>query len=93
MAEPVAPHLMILLSKPESAPKKMSAGGYAEGGEVDDKDEALESCAEDLLTAIHSHDAKGVAEELRYIFDLLESEPHKEAGEESDEGEEGPEPE
>lgn len=54
-------------------PKKL-----AEGGEVDD---GMMSAAEDLISAIHSKDAKGVASALQAAFDLCGS-SSKEEGEE-----------
>lgn len=45
-----------------------------DGAEYD----ALESAADDLIAAIHSKDAKGVAAALRAAFELAESQPHEE---------------
>lgn len=38
----------------------------------------LESCAEELIMAVHNQDVKGVATALRSAFDIMENEPHEE---------------
>lgn len=40
--------------------------------------DALESAAEDLISAIHSKDVKGAAAALRAAFELCDSQPHSE---------------
>jgi hypothetical protein len=40
--------------------------------------DSLESAAEDLISAVHSKDVKGVCSALRAAFDMLESQPHEE---------------
>ena len=52
-------------------------------------DAALESCAEDLMSALESGDKRAVASAIRSAFQVLESEPHEEPGE--IESEESPE--
>jgi hypothetical protein len=42
---------------------------------------AIESCARDLISAVHAQDAKGVAEAIKTAFDILESMPHEEMSE------------
>lgn len=44
--------------------------------------DSLEAAAEDLCSAVHAKDYKGVATALRAAFDILESEPHQEYSEE-----------
>jgi len=44
----------------------------------DDSSAAIEACAAALISAIHSHDAKGVAEAMKDAFEILESMPHEE---------------
>lgn len=47
----------------------------------EDKDSqsiAIESCAEELIKAVHSRDVKAVAQAMRDAFDILESMPHNE---------------
>jgi hypothetical protein len=40
--------------------------------------DTLESAADDLISAIHAKDTKGVCVALRAAFELLDSEPHDE---------------
>ena len=40
--------------------------------------DSMESAAEDLISAVHSKDAKAVAAALRAAFELADSEPHVE---------------
>lgn len=47
---------------------------HDEGAEYD----MLESAAEDLISAIHSKDVKGVCSALKAAFEMMESEPHSE---------------
>ncbi len=44
----------------------------------EDGSAAIEACATDLIIAVHTKDVKKVAEVLKHIFDVLESEPHEE---------------
>ncbi len=41
----------------------------------------LDTCAQDLIDAVHSKDATRVAQVLKDAFDILESQPHSEAEE------------
>lgn len=45
-----------------------------EGSDLD----LLETCSQDLISAIHSKDAKGVKEALKAFFEICDSEPHEE---------------
>ena len=56
---------------------------------IDAEDQALAACGEDLIRAITSKDAEGVANALRSAFSILESEPHEEGAEEEPASEEG----
>ena len=47
---------------------------HDEGAEYD----MLESAAEDLISAVHSKDVKGVCSALKAAFEMMESEPHEE---------------
>lgn len=47
-------------------------------GEERKDNEALEACAQDLITAIHAHDVKAAAEALKAAFEVADSEPHVE---------------
>lgn len=38
----------------------------------DDKDASIHACAQDLITAIHNKDTKGVAEAIRSAFEIME---------------------
>lgn len=38
----------------------------------------LESAAEDLISAVHSKNIKGVCSALRAAFEMLDAEPHEE---------------
>jgi hypothetical protein len=58
-----------LSSKEEAPMEEEESGG----------DEGLLACAEELVKAIHQKDTELVAQILRDTFELLESEPHKEA--------------
>lgn len=44
----------------------------------DDSFDVLEVAAQDLIAAVESKNAKGVASALRAAFDLCEGEPHNE---------------
>ncbi len=50
-----------------------------EGNE--NENSGLQSCAEDLIRAVHAKDPSGVAAAMRSAFEILESQPHDEAGE------------
>lgn len=43
--------------------------------------DVMEACAEDLISAIHSKDVKGVAEALRSAFELADSNDESEGDE------------
>lgn len=62
--------------------QEASAAGPVESvrRESDDGSEydMLESAAEDLISAVHSKNVKGVCEALRAAFEMCESEPHEE---------------
>lgn len=56
-------------------------------GSVEEKPEqnhALEACAEDILRAIGSKDAKALASALHAAFEIADSMPHKEGPHEED---------
>lgn len=46
--------------------------------EADMHSEAIEACAQDLISAIHSKDIKAVADALYDAFSILDSMPHEE---------------
>jgi hypothetical protein len=46
-----------------------------------DGDQGLQAAAADMLRAIAAKDDKGLAEAFRAAFEILESQPHEEAGE------------
>lgn len=71
--------------------KKKNEGGVAgiivktrppdeksEQDQDDSKVDSIEYCAQDLLKAIESKDIKAIAEALRDVFDILDSQPHEE---------------
>lgn len=45
----------------------------------DDSHIAIESCAQELIRAIHAKDAKAAAMAIKDAFDILESMPHEES--------------
>lgn len=47
-------------------------------GKEDNDDAGLESCAQDLIKAVHSKDIKAVASALKAAFDICDSQPHEE---------------
>lgn len=49
-----------------------------ENQEDNDKDAAIHACAQDLISAVHSHDVKGAAEAIRSAFEILDEMPHEE---------------
>jgi hypothetical protein len=60
-----------------------------EGGIEDESQEGVDdpgvmAGAEDLISAIHMKDAKATADALMAIFEIYESKPHEEAGEEGE---------
>lgn len=70
------------------AKKKPEGGVEVEGeespvidiGEESD-DEGLNAAARDLMAALHAKDEAGVAQAFKSAFEILESQPHEEAGE------------
>lgn len=44
----------------------------------DEDYDMLESAAEDLMSAVHSKDIKGIASALRAAFEICDSQPHEE---------------
>lgn len=44
----------------------------------DSEDQGLMACAQDLIDAVHSKDAKRVASALKAAFEIADSEPHVE---------------
>lgn len=40
--------------------------------------DSLESAADDLISAVHAKDSKGVASAMRAAFEIMDSEPHEE---------------
>lgn len=44
----------------------------------DDPAAAIESCAEELIRAVHARDVKAVSAAIKDAFDILESMPHDE---------------
>lgn len=68
------PFLKYKLEASASAPAESMKREPDEEPEYD----ALESAGQDLIDAIHSKDAKGVAVALRAAFQLADSEPHEE---------------
>lgn len=56
------------------APDAKPEGQEPEASDTD----AIMDCAKDLITAVHAHDAKGVAEAMKAAFDILETLPHDE---------------
>ncbi len=51
----------------------------------DDPAAAIESCAQELIRAVHAKDTKAVAEALKDAFDILEELPHDEVDHSYDE--------
>jgi hypothetical protein len=47
----------------------------------DDESAGLHACSEDLIRAVHDKDVGRVSEALKAAFEILESTPHAEAGE------------
>lgn len=56
-----------------------------EENQEDSHDSAIEECANRLISAVHSHDAKSVADAMREAFEILEKLSHKEIKHENDE--------
>ena len=53
-------------------------------GKEESPDAGIEAAASDLINAVHSKDTKAVVMAIRAIFELVEQEPHIEAGEPSE---------
>lgn len=49
-----------------------------ESEDKDDNSAAIEACAHDLISAVHSKDVKAVADAISSAFTILESMPHEE---------------
>lgn len=69
---------------PFLAKKNQNAGVIVQTRKPDEEksqnsSEGLESCAQDLINAIHSKDPKAVAQAFKDLFELSELEPHEEA--------------
>lgn len=47
----------------------------------EDSSAAIESCASEIIRAVHAKDPKAVAAALKDAFDILESMPHEEESE------------
>ncbi len=65
--------VIISQRKPDGGMEEMGPGDPA-------PDAGMEACAEDIMRAIASKDAKAFAVALRAAFEMMESEPHEEAG-------------
>ena len=46
--------------------------------EEDMGDSAIRACAQDLISAVQASDVKGVAEAIRSMFEIMDSQPHVE---------------
>jgi hypothetical protein len=85
--------LPFLKSKAQSAgvivshrkPDTAEAERHDEDNKEENDNAGLEACASDLIEAVHSRDNKRAASAMRAAFELLESQPHEEAGEEEEE--------
>lgn len=64
--------------------KMRSPDGPIENEPEDNDSAALEACAEDILRAISAKDSKQLAQALQSAFEVLESQPHDEAGEDEE---------
>ena len=62
--------LIIAKRKPDGSKQEMYEGGEENSG--------LEACAEDLMRALNSKDAKAVAEALKAAFEICDAAPHVE---------------
>jgi len=60
--------------------KRKPDGTHEEQHSEDQEDHGLEACATDLIRAIHAKDSTAAAAAMRAAFELMESEPHEEAG-------------
>jgi hypothetical protein len=69
--------LPFLKRKDEAAPGLTIKTRTPDQNEEKDSD-SIESCAKELISAIHSHDAKATASALKAIFEIADSEPHEE---------------
>ena len=61
--------------------KRKPDGGSEESHSEGNENDSIEASAEALIRAVHAKDAKAVASAMRDAFQILESEPHEEAGE------------
>ncbi len=52
-------------------------------GEDEDSSAAIESCAQELIRAVHARDVKAVAAAIEDAFEILEDMPHEEESSES----------
>jgi hypothetical protein len=59
-------------------------GNIEEKQEKEDGGAGLHACCEDILRAVKANDAAHLAEALRSAFQVMEMEPHDEAGHEDD---------
>jgi len=58
--------------------KRKPSGSIEPMHEEGEQDPGLMSAAEDLISAVHAKDAKGVADALKAAFEMADSEPHVE---------------
>lgn len=56
-----------------------------ETSEKSESNQALEACAEDIMSAFKADDKRMAAKALKALFEILESAPHEEAEHESEE--------
>lgn len=68
--------LIIKMRKPDEEPK-------SEDSSDDSNSDAIESCAQELIRAIHAQDIKGVASALKDAFEVLSSQPEEKEEEEN----------
>ncbi len=62
--------------------QRSNTGSAVESPE--DKDSSINACAADLIRAVHAKDEAGVASAIRAAFEIMESEPHEEYGNDFD---------
>ena len=55
---------VIVTSRPADEPKQA--------------EDPIEYCAQDLIDAVHANDKKAAVQAIRDMFDIMESEPHRE---------------
>lgn len=65
--------------------RKPDGEGIEEQHTDGSEDDSLDACSEALIRAFHAKDAKSVSAALRDAFSVMESQPHKEASEETSE--------